>query len=244
MNQVAINTTQNVNINFNLASFGDRLLGYIIDELIKIAYIIAISYLFFSIFDITAGLDNWESMAVAFILFSPAVFYSLLLETFFEGQTLGKRFIKTKVVKIDGYQASFGDYLIRWIMRLVDIYSNSALVGVISIISSKKAQRLGDMAAGTAIITLKNNYSISSTILVEISDTYNPVFPSVVKFSDNDMRIIKNTFITARTKMDHDTLLKLRTKIEQVAEIQNHFKTDIEFIQTVLKDYNYYTQKM
>ena len=152
--------------------------------------------------------------------------------------------MKTKVVKIDGYQASFGDYLIRWVMRLVDIYSNSAIVGIMAIVSSKNSQRLGDMAAGTAVISLKNKYTIDSTILENIGEAYQPVYPLVVKLSDNDARIIKNSFMIASKKMDTETLRKLRVKIEEVTGSKNVSGNDIDFIKTVLKDYNFYTQNM
>jgi uncharacterized RDD family membrane protein YckC len=243
MDQVAINTTQNVNINFNLASFGDRMLGYLIDEIIKFAYILIIA-LFLSYLDFTGDMDQWSIMAIYLVFFIPAIFYSLFLETLLEGQTIGKRVMKTKVVKIDGYQASFGDYLIRWVMRLVDIYSNSAIVGIIAIVSSKNSQRLGDMAAGTAVISLKNKYTIDSTILENIGEAYQPVYPLVVKLSDNDARIIKNSFTIASKKLDTETLRKLRMKIEEVTGCKNVSGNDIDFIKTVLKDYNFYTQNM
>jgi uncharacterized RDD family membrane protein YckC len=241
MDQVAINTTQNVNINFNLASFGDRMLGYLIDEIIKFAYILTIALLL-SYLDFTGDMDQWSIMAIYIVFFIPAIFYSLFLETMLEGQTIGKRIMKTKVVKIDGYQASFGDYLIRWVMRLVDIYSNSAIVGIMAIVSSKNSQRLGDMAAGTAVISLKNKYTIDSTILENIGEAYQPVYPLVVKLSDNDARIIKNSFMIASKKMDTETLRKLRVKIEEVTGSKNVSGNDIDFIKTVLKDYNFYTQ--
>ena len=243
MDQVAINTTQNVNINFNLASFGDRMLGYIIDEIIKIAYAITI-FLFMSFFDFTGGMDDWSIGAIYAVLLLPAMLYSLILESMLEGQTIGKRVMKTKVVKIDGYQASFGDYLIRWAMRMIDIYSNSAMVGVIAIVASKNAQRLGDMAAGTAVISLKNKFTIDSTILENIGESYQPIYPMVVKLSDNDARIIKNSFTIAEKKKDTETLRKLRIKIEEVTSTKNVSGNDIDFIKTVLKDYNYYTQSM
>jgi uncharacterized RDD family membrane protein YckC len=49
MSQIAINTSQNVNINFNIASVGERMLAFIIDLLIRVAYIVIILYLFFNI---------------------------------------------------------------------------------------------------------------------------------------------------------------------------------------------------
>lgn len=243
MDQVAINTTQNVNINFNLASFGDRMLGYLIDEIIKFSYILTVTFLL-SYLDFTGDMDNWSIMAIYVVLFLPAIFYTLFLENLLEGQTIGKRVMKTKVVKIDGYQASFGDYVIRWVMRLIDIYSNSAIVGIIAIVTSKRSQRLGDMAAGTTVISLKNKYTIDSTILEDIGEAYQPIYPLVVKLSDNDARIIKNSYTIAVKKKDMETLRKLRIKIEEVTGTKNVSGNDTDFIKTVLKDYNFYTQNM
>ena len=164
-----------------------------------------------------------------------------------EGQTIGKRVMKTKVVKIDGYQASFGDYLIRWVVRIVDIYLLIAAlgaIGTIAIVASKNAQRLGDMAAGTAVISLKNKFTIDSTILENIGESYQPIYPMVVKLSDNDMRIIKNSFTVAEKKKDTETLRKLRIKIEEVTGTKNVSGNDIDFIKTILKDYNFYTQNI
>jgi uncharacterized RDD family membrane protein YckC len=39
-------------------------------------------------------------------------------ESLMEGQTIGKKLLGIKVVKIDGYQASFFDYLIRWVIEI------------------------------------------------------------------------------------------------------------------------------
>lgn len=243
MDQVAINTTQNVNIHFNLASFGDRMLSCIIDWIIMIAYMSSVFFILYQ-FDFLGGLDDWSQIAIVSVLYLPVMLYTLLLESMLEGQTIGKRVMKIKVVKIDGYQASFGDYLIRWVMRIIDIYFSSAVVGIVAIISSKNSQRLGDMAAGTAIISLKNRFTMNSTILEDIGTAYQPIYPLVVKLSDNDVRIIKNSFTIAIQKGDRDTLNKLRIKIEEVTGCKNVSGNNKDFIRTVLKDYNFYTQNM
>ena len=100
-------------------------------------------------------------------------------ESLMEGQTFGKKAMKIKVVKIDGFQAGFGDYLIRWFFRLVDVFSNSGVVGLISMIVSKNNQRLGGIGSGTAVISLKNRVNISHTILESLKQDYLPVFPPV-----------------------------------------------------------------
>jgi uncharacterized RDD family membrane protein YckC len=238
MSELQINTTQNVKIKFEAAGVGERLLAFIIDTLIKIAYLTVMN-IFFGAFD---GMDEWSKIGLNSLISLPVIFYTLVLEALLEGQTLGKKALKIRVVKIDGYQASLSDYLVRWFFRIVDIYIFG--LGFFSIAFSKKAQRFGDMAAGTAVISLKDKVNINHTILEDLKADYKPTYPSVIKLSDNDARIIKETFNNARAAKDYTTLIKLRTKIMEVAEIKNQKGTDIEFIDTVLKDYNYYTQSM
>jgi len=151
--------------------------------------------------------------------------------------------MKIRVVKIDGYQASFVDYLIRWFFRIIDLNMLSGFIALIAVIVSEKGQRLGDMTAGTAVISLKNKVLISHTILEEIGDNYKPLYPSVIRLSDNDMRIIKETFLVAKKGKDMDTLNKLRAKVEQVIETKSDQQT-IPFIDIIIKDYNFYTQNM
>lgn len=247
MSELSINTTQNVTINFKAASVGERMLASLLDFFIKMAYVIVVAYVFFDLLgigDLLDRMDMWSQMAIILLFFFPVLIYSVTLESIFEGQTIGKKLIKIKVVKIDGYQAGFGDYLIRWLFRLIENNLMGGLIGLVAMLVSSKTQRMGDMAAGTAIITLKNNITIDHTILEEIGDTYQPVYPLVIKLSDNDMRIIKDTFVIAEAKGDLETIGKLSKKIESVTGIKNESYNQAEFIKTVLKDYNYYTQNM
>ena len=49
MSKIAINTSQNVNINFNIASIGDRILAFFIDMIIKAAYMIVLFIILFKV---------------------------------------------------------------------------------------------------------------------------------------------------------------------------------------------------
>lgn len=247
MVELQINTTQNVNINFVAASVGERILAYLIDLIIKLAYIVVTYQVVFKLIgidDFLRGMDYWSIIAVIVSFYLPVVFYSLVFETFLEGQTIGKRIMKIKVVKIDGYQASIYDYMVRWFFRIVDLNIASGIVALITIATSKKSQRLGDMTAGTSVITLKNNVNISHTILEDLEDDYEPSYPNVIKLSDNDARIIKETYARAKASRDFETLSKLRQKVMEVIELKECNQNDVQFIDTVLKDYNYYTQSM
>lgn len=202
------------------------------------------------------------------ILLFPVLFYSLWTEYVFNGQTIGKMICKTRVVKLNGYHAGFTEYFTRWAFRLVDFWTGafmilffipifgeetsyilaglmlmgSGMVAFFSIIRTKNSQRIGDIVAGTTVLRLREKHSMDITILEEIRDTYVPVYSQVIKLTDNDARIIKDTFVIARKNRDYATLKRLRTKLETVMEVEGKGE-DAEFIDTVMKDFNYYTQK-
>jgi hypothetical protein len=148
--------------------------------------------------------------------------------------------MKIKVVKTDGYQASFGDYFMRWFSGLLILFS---IIGVITMVTNKHNKRLGDLAAGTAVITLKSKYNINHTILVNLSQDYIARFPQVIALSDNDMRIIKENYVKAKNTFDQGIIKKLAEKIRQTTGITYNTQeiTDQQFIAIVIQDYNYYT---
>lgn len=248
MSLIAINTSQNVNINFNTASIGERILAFVIDILIKGAYLLVAYLIFFRVFNLGLflnQLDTWSMMAVIIIITMPIHIYTLVCESLMEGQTFGKKVVKIKVVKIDGFQAGFGDYLIRWFFRLIDVFTNSGVVGLISMIVSKNNQRLGGIASGTAVILLKNPVNISHTILENLKEDYLPVFPQVIALTDNDVRIIKENYQKALRTDDRQVISKLSGKIKEILklEIDSTQFTERRFIDVIIKDYNFYTGK-
>jgi len=71
------------------------------------------------------NMDQWSQIAINTVLSFPVMFYTLVLESLLQGQTIGKRALKIRVVKIDGYQATFSDYVVRWFFRIVDVSTPS-----------------------------------------------------------------------------------------------------------------------
>lgn len=239
MSNLHINTTQNINLFFTTATIGERMLAYLVDLVIQIAYFIIVAFILLN--NIFNNPDYSTSIALLLISL-PIMFYSLVCESTMEGQTFGKKLLKIKVVKIDGYQAGFFDYFVRWIFAIVDIQMGF-IPGVIAMVSTKHTQRLGDLAAGTAVISEKSKYNISHTILMEIAEDYQPYFNrnQMILFSDNDIRIIKENFELTNKSKNAVLLKKIAEKIYNVTKLTDKFESDKKLIETFLKDYNYYT---
>src|SRR5690348_15436926 len=97
MQTINVRTTQNVSIQYPIASIGDRILAYLLDTVILTAYTIAIVALFINI-------DMEIFWIWIMMLLAPWLLYRLFFEIFMNGQTPGKRVLNIQVVRLDGTQ--------------------------------------------------------------------------------------------------------------------------------------------
>lgn len=135
MHTIEITTAQNVVIQFMLASIIERIIAFAVDLIvIMICYSILV-FFFLRIFGESESVFVMPTIILAF--------YSLIFERFLNGQSLGKLLVGIKVVKVDGGQPEGVELFKRWSLRLLDIYLSLGSLGIISIASSEKNQRLG-----------------------------------------------------------------------------------------------------
>jgi uncharacterized RDD family membrane protein YckC len=71
------------------------------------------------------------------------------------GQTLGKKVLGIRVVSMDGNKAGPGQVLVRTVLRLVDALPILYIAGLVSILATgrERRQRIGDLAAGTTVVS-------------------------------------------------------------------------------------------
>lgn len=238
MDNFQIETAQNVSINQNVANVSTRIGSYLLDGLIIVGYAIIMIWILNAI-GLVADMESWMIYAIMGL---PIFFYSLIFEVLMNGQTPGKYVNKIRVVKIDGSKPTFGSYLLRWMLRLIDISIASGSVALLTILLNGKGQRLGDIAASTTVISEKKRVSIHDTLVEDIPDDYVPTFSQVTMLSDNDIQTIKEMYRTAKRKSNHGVIVKLHKKIIEITDIKTDLKP-IDFVDVVIKDYNYYTQQ-
>ena len=171
----------------------------------------------------------------------PPSLYSLISELAMNGQSWGKKIMKIKVVNTDGTSATFSGYFLRWVIRLIEILVTFGSLATITILLNRKGQRLGDIAANTAVIRLRDK-SLKETIYTHIPDNYTVAYPEVSKLSANDIYTIKEVLEMLRTKNKTDQTLALAQKAHEAIEQKLGVKANqatAPFLQSVLLDYNY-----
>ncbi len=238
MDNFQIETAQNVTINQNVAHLSTRIGSFLIDMLFIAGYYVVIILIMNSL-----NLDMGNQWVLIMLISLPVFFYNLLFEVLMNGQSPGKRINQIRVVKIDGSKPTFGSYLLRWMLRLIDITLASGSVALLTILLNGKGQRLGDLAAGTTVVSEKKRISLEDTISANISDDYKPTFPQVTTLSDTDIQTIKSIYTKAKKTGNHKIILKLHIKVTELLELKTDMQP-IDFIDVVIKDYNYYTQQM
>jgi len=228
---ITIRTARNVEIEYRVASLGDRIVGRLIDSIIVMGYI-------FLLIILSASL---QSGFVMYIFIIPAFFYTFLFERFNNGQTPGKNIMMTKVVSVEGDNVTTGMYFIRWLLLIVDVRLASGVIGIISILISERGQRLGDLAASTAVVSLKKNISKEKTVFRKISPNYKPTFEQVQLMKDSEIQTIKKV-IRSHAENKHILVTTTAQRVEEAYGISKN-ASSLSFLNTIVKDYNFFQQQ-
>lgn len=229
MPSIRIQTTQNVTVEYEVASVGDRILATLIDWAIYLAWLGVWGFLM-SQLKVTTG--------TVFLLFLglPIMLYPLLCEIFFDGRTLGKHARNLKVVKRSGGQPSLGDYLLRWLLIPIDLQFAGG-VGILTMLLSASAQRLGDLAAGTAVVRMRPEGLRESTFAAtSAAANYQVVYPQAATLTDRDATIIRQVLHEGLRRGNEYLLYETARRVKELTGIQSDQPAPA-FLGTILRDH-------
>ncbi|MEI6947294.1 RDD family protein [Paraflavisolibacter sp. H34] len=262
MSDIRIQTSFNLDLEFEAPPFHQRLLAWLIDIFVLIFYLI-VAYRFL----------NWISadeanptrvMALVLLLIIPFFTYHLICEATMNGQSIGKKILGIRVVNENGSRPSYSQFVIRWLIRTSDFMALVFILGandalqrnnldffwkaaaafglliadVILVNTSKKHQRLGDLLGHTILIRTRQRTSIDDTVFLQIGPDYMPSFPQVMQLSDRDINALKNILKTAKRHNDRSMAAHAAEKIQNHLNIQTSLDP-YAFLEVLLKDYNY-----
>jgi uncharacterized RDD family membrane protein YckC len=145
-NRVTFATPEGVTLELVLAGLGSRFLARLLDTVIQVALIIAL------LLGVgVSGSPGWVQAIAIVATFLVVFAYDIVLETLNNGRTVGKLAAGIHVVGRTGEPVRFLASAVRNIARILDFLPLLYLIGTISIMTTERGQRVGDLAAGTIV---------------------------------------------------------------------------------------------
>lgn len=145
-----------------------RIYAYLIDLLIRgvALFLVWLALIPFGLAGIGGG-------AFLIVLFVVEWLYPVLFEVFARGQTPGKKALGIAVVNDDLSPVTLGTSLVRNLLRTVDVLPLFYLAALVTMLANQRFQRLGDMAAGTLVVSLSRSAKPAAV------DDVSPLAPSL-----------------------------------------------------------------
>ena len=141
-----IATPEGVEIELRLAGLGSRFSAELIDLVIKS---LGVGALVLLVALLLGGLAATIVLTVG--IFAAVVVYDVVFEVRSAGATPGKRALGVRVLLEDGAPVGLRASAIRNVIRLIEGFALLYIPAVIAIMSTRRNQRLGDLAAGTVV---------------------------------------------------------------------------------------------
>ena len=239
-----ITTNQFVRINQTPASIAERVIARIIDMVI--AGIIGTATMYIYFFELDYETKNQLNYLFFFLIILPLWLYDFLWETFNEGQSPGKYIMKIRVVNKDGSRPTMGSFFMRWLLSTIDVGLSG--IGLLFILLTKNAQRLGDLAAGTMVIKQVNldKIHVSLDEFYYAKKDYRPVYEEAKNLSQAQIEVIEKAVYGGNGEHENQ-IATLADKVAKFLGIEDKLKASIQkgnskekFLATILHDYNYY----
>lgn len=155
--EATVITPEHVQLRFQTAGLGSRAAAQLIDTAILLLVNITL-FIVFSIVVYGSDEQAWsdlEDFAIAillFVLFLINAGYFFILEAFWAGQTLGKRWMKLRVIRENGQPITFLSAAIRNLFRIIDVLPSGYFLGALVSFFHPKDKRIGDLVAGTIVV--------------------------------------------------------------------------------------------
>ena len=251
MKSIEFVSAQNVKVEYELASIAQRTAAAAIDVAVFLIYFFVFSNLLglTHVFDSNVGSEMFVSLLFLKI---PWIFYNPIVEHLTNGQSLGKYIVGIRVVTANGERVGFREVFTRWIFKgdffwisadfFVLFWFGLGILGIIFGNTSERKQRLGDVMANTVVIKLKTagQYSLKDVLSIKSQENYEPVYPKVIQFTDEDMLLIKTTIQRVRkypNKATKDFAIDLANRSAELLGLEETPSKRMEFLKTLLQDY-------
>src|SRR5688572_18024046 len=125
MGAIKVPTNFNIELEFEIPEFYRRMLALMIDMIIEYFYLRIAGEIYTSIARNSNLMDegtHYDLWAIGLLLLLPIMLYHVAQEIMMNGQSFGKKIMGLRVVDENGGKPSISQYLIRWLLRLSDLW--------------------------------------------------------------------------------------------------------------------------
>lgn len=223
--ELTIRIPEGVVFSLPLAGPMSRFIAWLLDA----ACIIAAGKIVQALIQLLGAISMDLSQAVNVIIyFMLSIGYAMVLEWFWNGQTIGKRVLGLRVMDIRGLQLQPSQIIIRNLLRSVDSLPLCYLLGGGVCVASRYSQRLGDLAANTIVIRSDRIASPRLDTILE-ENRYNSLrdYPHLVARLRQQVHP-KEAGIALQAVARRDTLLP-ESRVGLFRQIADHFKSKTTF---------------
>jgi uncharacterized RDD family membrane protein YckC len=252
MKSIEFESAQNVKIEYELASVSQRAAAAMIDIFTFIIYFIICQMVigFPSIFEAEAGSTLFVRLLIIKL---PWIFYNPVIEYLTQGQSLGKYILGIRVVTVSGERPGFREVFTRWTFKgdfiwisadvlFILVWFGIGVLGIIFAGTSDRRQRVGDAMANTVVVKNKSGirYSLKDVLAIKSQENYTPIYPNAIRFTDEDMLLIKNTIQRVKANPNPQTkqfAIDLANKSAQLLGLEATPEKRMQFLTTLLQDY-------
>jgi len=215
IDQLRIDTPEQIALELPLAGIGSRFLAFAIDTLIQsVVYLITAMIFIFTLpvgSSVLMFLPKLVGPALAiFILFAVYWGYFAFFESIWSGQTPGKRYAGIRVIKESGRPINAFEAVGRNLMRAIDGLPGIYGVGLVCMMCNQQSRRLGDFVAGTVVVHEKPTEDVRpswDTSSQEISAA-----PVLAKVAPEELVLIE-TYLHRRWDLDKFVRVKAAVQI-------------------------------
>jgi uncharacterized RDD family membrane protein YckC len=225
--ELLIETPERVELHYILANIGNRFLAAAIDhilQLLLVGLVLLLVYWMRRWGILVDAFGVWVVALTVLVLFAIYWGYFTLFETFWNGQTPGKRMLKLRVVREDGRPIRFFEAFVRNLLRIVDISPPfSYAIGVATIIFNPRSKRIGDLVAGTVVVKERASEAPSLEDIIRLSEAEQrkmastgvaPFKANTRLLSERELQAVE-TFLNRRSKLNEPGRSMLAARIAQ-----------------------------
>ncbi|WP_460194451.1 RDD family protein [Thermosynechococcus sp. FA-CM-4201] len=163
LRRVTLRTPETIELDFALGGIGSRVLAWLIDQVILytalVLFSLAAGYIYFYalypwLIDVLPAsgqsIEAWSLGIYLLVMFALYNGYYIFFETYWQGQTPGKRYAEIRVVQENGRPIGLREATLRSLLQPIDFAFFG--IGAFLVALSRSEKRLGDMVAGTLVI--------------------------------------------------------------------------------------------